>query len=250
MTRKTFGFLALCLAVRLIEGGPVMAEDSKKPSISVAGEGRVTAAPDVAEIHVGVVTQASTARDALAANNEAMNRLMEVVKERGVATKDVQTSNINVSPQYSQPPQPRPGREDQAEGFVPRIVAYNVTNTVQITARKLDKLGELLDAVVQAGANQMHGISFRVDEPEKLLDQARKSAMADAKRKAEILVGEAGVVLGSPIQISESSGPIPFQQQKMMFGRAMAAAEAMPVAPGEEELKVSVSVTYELRAAR
>ena len=117
------------------------------------------------------------------ANTESMNRLLATVKEQGVAAKDVQTTNVNVNPQYYQPPPRRPG-EAQNE-FVPRIVAYQVTNTVHLKVRDLDKLGAILDAVVSAGANQVYGISFQIDKPEKLLYEARKQAVADARMKAE-----------------------------------------------------------------
>lgn len=222
-------------------------EGRDRAIISVAGTGRVSAAPDVAEINLGVVTQAPTARDALRANNEAMARLLEVVKERGVAAKDVQTTNLGVNPQFSQPPQPIPGRPNQ-EPFVPKIVGYNVNNTVQVTARNLEKLGELLDAVVQAGANQMNGISFRIDRPDALLDQARKAAVADARRKAEMLAGEAGVVLGRPLSIAESGPAAP--PTPMFRGRMEMMAASVPVASGEQELSVTVQVVYEMKEAR
>lgn len=219
--------------------------DMTERTISVVGTGTISAAPDVADINVGVVTQAPTAREALSANNEAMAALLGVVKERGVAAKDVQTSNINVNPQYSQPPQQFPG-QPQREAFVPRIVAYEVTNSVRITARDLTKLGELLDAVVSAGANRINGISFRIAKPEPLLDQARKEAMANARHKAELLAGEADVVLGPPISISEQ-GAAPPPPRPMMY-RAMAMeSAAVPVAAGEQELTTTVNVTYELR---
>ncbi len=213
-------------------------------TISVTGTGKVSAEPDVADINVGVVTQASTAREALSANNEAMRALMDTVKERGVAPKDVQTSNINISPQYSQPPQVQQGQRPQ--NFQPEIYAYEVTNTVRITVRELSKLGELLDVVVSAGANRMNGISFRIEESAKLLDQCRKSAMSEAKRKAEQLAGEAGVVVGPPLSISEQ-GAAPPPPRPMMMYRAMAAESSVPVASGEQELSLSVQVTYELR---
>lgn len=236
--------LTTWLLVCALMGGTTMADDDEqRPSLSVSGTGRVSAAPDLAEITLGVVAQAETARDALRANTQSMTKLMELLKVRGVAAKDIQTTNINVSPQYSQPPQPVPGRP--GEPFVPKIVGYNVTNTVQVTARNLDKLGELLDGLVEAGANQMHGIGFRIDQPEKLLDQARKAAVADARRKAQMIADEAGVVLGRPLQISESGAPAP---QPMFRGRAMmaAAADAVPVAGGEQELSVTVHIVYEL----
>jgi uncharacterized protein YggE len=218
-------------------------------TITVAGNGKVSAAPDVADINVGVVTQAATARDALAANSESMNAIQDLLKSRGVAAKDIQTTQISVQPQYSQPPQPVPGRVQ--EPHTPRIVAYQVTNSVQITARDLNKLGEVLDSVVQAGANQINGINFRVEDDEKLLDLCRKQAMADAKHKAELLAGESGVVVGLPIQINESGGYLP-PPRPMAYGemRMMAAAAPTPVAPGEQELSVTVSVVYELKPAQ
>lgn len=239
----------LALGMACVLGGTSMLQaDEETPSLSVTGNGRVSAAPDVAEINLGVVAQAATARDALRANNESMARLMAMLTERGVAAKDIQTTSINVNPQYSQPPQGAPGRVSN-EPFVPKIVGYNVSNSVQVTSRNLEKLGELLDSLVQAGANQMNGISFRIDQPEKLLDQARKGAVADARRKAQIMAGEAGVVLGRPLRISESSSPSP---QPMMRGRMMfaAAAESVPVAGGEQELNVSVTIVYELKEAK
>ncbi|MHC5543564.1 SIMPL domain-containing protein, partial [Singulisphaera rosea] len=210
------------------------------------GTGKLSAAPDIAEITVGVRSQAPTAQQALASNNEAMNSLHEILKGRGVAAKDIQTTQIQIFPQYSQPAH-RPN-EPQTE-FIPKVVGYQVDNNVQVTARQIPQLGGLLDALVQAGANQIHGISFRLENPEKLLDQARKHAMADARRKAEILVGEAGVVLGNPLKIVEdSSGPIRPGQPPMM--RAMMAAAPMPIAPGEQELNVNVQVIYLISAPK
>lgn len=242
----------------LAAGGLALAQEEREVTvtlgdsrtISVAGTGKVSAAPDVADINVGVVTQAPTARDALSANNQAMDALLATVKERGVAAKDVQTTSLNINPQYSQPPRNQAGQFVGQEGFQPQIYAYEVTNTVNITARDLTKLGELLDAVVSAGANRMNGISFRFEEPEALLDQCRKQAMADAKRKAEMLAGEAGVVLGMPLTISEQgAAPPPPRPMMYMMRGEMAAMDAasVPVASGEQELRLTVHVTYELK---
>jgi uncharacterized protein YggE len=217
---------------------------NKLPSLSVSGEGKVSAAPDTADVNVGVVTQAPTAKEALAANTEAMTKLIATLKEQGIAEKDVQTQNLSIQPQYTQPPRNRENQE-----FVPKIAAYQVTNTVQVTSRKIDALGGILDALVQSGANQMYGISFRVDKPEALLDEARVAAVSDAKRKAELIAKAAGVKLGPPIQISES-GTMPMPRPLMMRGMAaapmMAASAPVPVAGGEQDFSVSVSVTYQI----
>lgn len=214
-----------------------------RPTVTVTGEGRISAAPDLAEITLGVLAEGATAGDALRNNNDSMAALQEALKQGGIAAKDIQTSNLSVQPRYSQPDPGRPQRGD----FVPRIVAYTVSNNVQVKVRDLKKLGELLDKVVSAGANQMYGISFRIAEPRALLDEARKQAMADAKRKAEQLCGEAGMVLGPPIAIQESGGSAPPMPRPMMRGMAM-AAEAVPVAAGEEELGVTVQVVYSMKA--
>jgi hypothetical protein len=209
----------------------------------VTGTGKISAAPDIAEISMGVLTHGNTAREALAANNEAMASLIETLKQRGVAAKDVQTTQIQVNPQYSQP---QPNQNPQGGEFIPRVVGYRVANMVHVTARDISKVGQVLDAVVQAGANQMHGISFKVDKPEKLLDEARKQAMADAKHKADLLAGEAGMVVGHPKSISEGGGAPP-PQPVMFAARAMAAAApSVPVSAGEQELAISVHVVYEI----
>jgi uncharacterized protein YggE len=217
-------------------------------TLSVIGTGKVSAAPDVAEISVGVVTTENTAKEAVAVNNATMEALQRALKERGVAAKDIETSRLSINPQYAQLPPPAPGQ--QPKDFIPRIVGYQVTNTVKITARDIMKLGTILDAAVEAGANQMYGISFRVDKPEKLLDVARKDAMADAKRKAELMAGEAGMVVGRPTSIREE-GAATAPPRPAMFGRqAVGMAAAVPISAGEQELGVSVHVVYELKAPK
>jgi uncharacterized protein YggE len=229
------------------------------PTIAVSGKGKIEARPDIAEVTAGVVTHAPSAKDALAANNEAMSRMLQILKERGIAEKDIRTSQIQIAPQYSQPRHPVPYQigapaaaapepPAQAE-FVSRIVGYRVENSVRITSRRIEQLGPLLDAVVQGGANHIFGISFRVEHAEKLLDEVRKRAMADATHKAQLLAGEAGAVLGPPLKIeAQEEGDI---EQHRFFAPAMAAAAppapTMAVSPGEQELAVTVSVIYELK---
>lgn len=219
-------------------------------TISVSATGKVSARPDTAEIQFGVVTESPTAVAALQANNQAATRLTAILKERGVAEKDIQTVQIQVVPRYTQPQPRRPGLAgDQAEEFVPRIYAYRVENSFRIKARQIDSLGPLLDSVVEGGANQIRGISFHVEKADQLLVEARRQAVRNAHQKAEELAEAALVRLGLPIRIEEHGGPVPVPQPRMYAGGAMmAAAPTMPVAPGEQELTVSVSIVYELRA--
>jgi len=238
-----FGLSILALPVTVA----AQERKSEPRTISVSGTGKVSARPDIAEIQLGVVTESPTAVAALQGNNEAMGRLTSILKERGIAEKDVQTVQIQVMPRYTQPQPRRPVPGDQAEEFVPRIYGYRVENSVRITARQIDKLGPLLDAVVQGGANQVRGISFHVEKADERLGDARRDAIENARKKAQELAAAAYVELGLPLRIEEHSGIVPVPQPRMYAGAAMmAAAPAMPVSPGEQELSVTVSVVYEL----
>lgn len=221
------------------------------PTLAVTGHGKVSAAPDVAEISVGVLTQGSTAKEAMAANNEAMLALVDVLKDRGVVSKDVQTTQLGITPQYGQAVPGALGGNRSTE-FTPKIVGYQVSNSIRVTARELTKLGPVLDAIVKAGGNQMHGITFRFNDPESLLDQARRKAMTDARRKARLLAEEAGVILLAPCRIREVTAmPPPRPLMLHALGRgAMPADSSMPVAAGEQDLGITLDVSYRITAPK
>ena len=220
-------------------------EKPRRRTISVSGQGKISAPPNVAEISVGVVTKASTAHEALTANSGQMGALQALLKERGVASKDIQSTQISVQPEYSQPTPTRPGQAQRESE--PKIIGYQIQNMVRITTRDLSKLGVLLDATVEVGANEMNGIGFRIDEPDTLLDAARKEAMSDARRKAELMAGEAGMVVGSPITIRDESSPDPSPRMIGGFRAMTASAMTVPVAAGEQLLGVTVHVVYVLK---
>lgn len=203
------------------------------PSITVVGSDSTTARPDMAEITIGVVTQAPTAGKALKDNNASMDALFKTLAAQGIADKDMQTANLSVQPQYRQ------NRNGEQQ---PEIVGYQVVNQLHIKVRKLASLGTILDEVVGQGANQMHGISFGVAENTPHLDAARSKAVADARRKAELYAKAAGVKLGRVLLIQEETArpPIPLMQS---FARA---DKGVPVAPGELEFHASITITYAL----
>jgi uncharacterized protein YggE len=223
-------------------------EKPGRRTISVSGHGKISAPPDLADIGIGVITQASTAREALTANSGQMTAMQAVLKEHGVAAKDIQSTSISVQPQYSQPPPLRPGQSQHE--FEPKIIGYQVQHMVRITARDLASLGALLDATVEAGANQMHGISFRIREVDALLDAARKKAMADARKKAELLADEARLVVGPPIAIRDDASPYPSLPPMGGFRTMAAPSLSVPVAAGEQELGATVHVLYELKTPK
>ncbi len=243
--RAIAGASALVIVVAIAAAaliGPrqgMSATDGNLPRvISVSGTGEVNTRPDMARVSTGVVTEAATAKEALAKNNTAMAAVIAALKDAGVAEDDIQTSNFSVSPKYP-PYQPN-------QTTARRIVGYTVSNQVTAAVKNLKKLGAILDTLVQAGSNQIHGVSFDVDEPKPLLDEARKKAVADARAKAELYAAAAGVSLGRVVQISESSSVMPPQPMYRMAA-APAAAESVPIAAGQQTLTSNVSITYEIQ---
>ncbi|HEX7881778.1 MAG TPA: SIMPL domain-containing protein [Afipia sp.] len=207
---------------------------SSPPTVSVTGEASISVPPDLAQIDSGVTTEAKTAREASEANNKAMGGVLLALKNAGLAEKDVQTSRLSLSPQSA------PGRNANAPFL---IVGYRASNRVTVTIRDITKVADTIDVLVSAGANEISGISFLVSKASKLLDDARSEAIADARRKAEIYAKAANISLGAPISISEETAPGPVPYRKMSAGIAASA----PVAQGEETLRVSVSVSYEIK---
>lgn len=208
---------------------------STPPSVSVTGEASISVPPDLAQVDSGVTTEAKTAREASDANNKAMAGVLQALKTAGIPEKDIQTSRLSLSPQSA------PGRGGNNAPFV--IVGYRASNRVTVTIRDVAKVADTIDVLVGSGANEISGISFQVSKASKLLDDARSEAIADARRKAEIYAKAASITLGAPISISEETSPAPMPYRKMSAGVAASA----PVAQGEETLRVSVSVSYEIK---
>ena len=202
-------------------------------SITVSGEGYVDAKPDMAAVTVGVVTQGSTAATALTDNSARMTALFELLKSLGIDQKDVQTTNLSVSPRYSVPDPAQPNSDRT-------ITGYDASNDLTVRVRDLSRLGTVLDKfVTTAGANTMRGLSYDFATPEPLLDAARKNAVADAKRKADLYAAAAGIKLGAVQSIGESGGYYP-KQSYAMAERSM----AVPVSAGESRVMANVSITY------
>ncbi len=213
---------------------PAQADIQPPPTISVTGEATISAPPDLAQIEAGVTTDAKTAREASGANNDAMGKVLLALKSAGIAEKDYQTSRLSLQPQYS----------SQNRAGTNVLTGYRATNHVIVKLRDVAKLAGVIDAVTGAGANDIGGINFMVSNASKLLDDARAQAVADARRKAEIYAKAAGVTLGAPVSISEHGAAMP-----VLYRRAAApmAAEA-PIAPGEETLRVTVGMSWEIKA--
>ena len=229
--------LAGALTLGLMTGASAMADEAKLPrTLSLSGYGEVRLAPDLATVTAGVLSQAATAGEALAANTADMEKVMAALKAAGIAETDIQTSNFMVQPRY----------DYTNVGRTPRLAGYDVSNTVTVTLRKLDGLGTVLDQLVQAGANQINGVSVGVDKPADALDEARKRAVADARHKAEIFAAAGNVRIGKVISIAEGGAappPAPMVRARMM---AAEAAAPVPIAAGEQTISVEVSITWKI----
>ena len=205
---------------------------ARAATVTVSGSGTATATPDMAEISTGVVSQAPTAAQALTANSQAMEQLLQSLGGLGIAARDIQTTSVSVSPQRGQGREGRPGE----------IVGYEVVNQVHVKVRDLPSLGRVLDQQVAQGANSIQGIRFGLRDPASLLDEARKRAMADARQRAELYAAAAGLKVGRVLSVQEAGAVAPRPEA---MGRVMMSA-AVPVAAGEQEIQAAVTVTYAL----
>ena len=235
-------------AVALMMSMPVaMAQDAlvPVPTLTLSGHGEAFVSPDQAVVTSGVVTSAPTARDALAANTRDMASLVDLIRSFGVEDRDIQTSGFSVSPEYVY------SNEPNSNGYQkpPKIVSYRVSNNVTVRVRDLEDLGAILDGMVAEGANAIDGVQFSVGETGKLLDEARRKAFADAKRKADIYAASAGIELGRILTMSEGGGyqpPQPYMMKETMAMDAMAGAAPVPVQAGELTFSIDVNVQWEL----
>ncbi len=219
------------------------AEDEQKPRLmSLTGEGEVTAAPDMAVLSIGVVSEDRTARQALFANTRAMTALVDAMKQAGVEPKDLQTSGFNVTPKYS-----RPRRTQSGPQPAPEIVGYTVRNTLSIRIRDLKSAGEILDQAVSLGSNAISGLTFTVAEPKPLQNAARKAAIADALEKAKLYADGAGITLGPIQSITEAGGGRPPRPMAMARAQAEVAFDsAVPIEAGELTYRAQVNVVWEI----
>ena len=204
--------------------------------VEVSGEGSVSAAPDFARVTLGVTSTGKNAGQAMEANAKAANALVSLIKAEGVAPADIQTSDVSISPMFSQP--------SAGQATVPTITGYSVSDNLTVIVREIPRLGALLDKAVTAGANSIYGIGFGHNNPSALLDKARPLAIADARRKAEIYASAGGARIGRLMVLTEEAGP----QPPVAFSRAYAAGAAAPtpIEAGEDKLTVTVTARFEL----
>lgn len=218
------------LAAALSLALPAVAQEAMQNRLTVTGTGTVASAPDMAVITLGVTSQAEAAADAMRETNASTTSILALLTEAGIAAGDVQTSDLTLMPIWSNR-SPDSGPEGE------RITGFRATNTVTVRVRDLNGLGQVLDDVLEAGANTFQNLRFALQDPEPALNEARRRAVTDAMARARLYADAAGLTLGPVLEFTESGGNGP-----IMMREAMAAAA--PVAGGEVDTEASVTMVF------
>lgn len=239
MKQKTLPIALLAVVAIALSGCSALAPaGGEQPSrtMNVTGTGTVELSPDIAYANIGVRSQSPDISVALKENSAAAEAIIQRLMDLGIESKDIQTRNFNVYPQQEQRPGPE-GEFEETQIFV-------VENTVSITLRDLESLGEALSAAIQEGANTIHGVSFDVEDRESAIAEARRQAIQDAESQAQDLAEAAGVSLGPihSISINQDGGPIPVERSVAM--EAPQGGGAVPISGGQLTIRVTANLTY------
>ncbi len=232
--------IASVVALSLLPPAAAMAQPAQVERLAgtrldVVATGEVSRVPDLARIGAGVVTTAPTATAALAENARRMASVREALKRAGIADRDIQTSSINLYPDY---------RPDERGMGTPQIIGYRASNEVSVRFRDIANTGKILDALVAQGANQINGPSLGIDKPEAAMDEARILAVTAARARADLYARAIGKRVGRILLISEGGGqPVPYGRPMM---REAAADASTQIEPGEQAVTASVMVSFEL----
>lgn len=201
--------------------------------LDIVAIGEVTRVPDIVRIDAGVVTQATSAVEAIRQNAARMERVRAALARAGVAPRDIQTSNISLQPDYL-----------HAENQPPRLTGYRASNQVSVRFRDIAHSGRILDALVAEGANQINGPNLGIDRPEAALDEARVAALANARARAELYARAMNLRVRRVLLVSESGATVPVRETMLM--QASRAEADTRIEPGEQTLSVSLTVSFEL----
>lgn len=207
--------------------------------ITVSGKGSIFAKPDIGNVSVSIVREKKTVAEAQREATDSANKVFDFLKSKGVEEKDIKTTNYSIYPKYNY---------TQDRGQV--LLGYEVRQTFDVKIRKLEMVGDIIAGTTQAGANEVGGLTFTIDDPDELKAQAREDAIKDAKAKARELSKDLGVRLGRLVNFSESDGsiPPPIFYKTEAFGRGGDVAVAAPPVPtGQNEIISNVTLIYEIR---
>ena len=230
--------IAATLSVAAAQAQTAEPTPPARARIVVVGEGSVTVTPDYARIRSGVTSEAKTAKQANDSNAKLMTNVIAALVDAGIAKKDIQTSQFSIEPIYTS--------QSKLSGPVEsKLSGYRVSNQVNVTIHQVSQLSDILDRLVQAGATDAGNVAFLVSERDKVLDQAREAAMANARHKAELYAHAAGVNLGRVAWITESSDFVPLAQSGIAEPRPK-QSRFSPIEAGETTISASITVGFEV----
>jgi uncharacterized protein len=205
--------------------------------LDVSATGKVTRVPDVAVISAGVVTRSATAVAAIQQNADRMERVRSALRRAGIEDRDIQTSSINLNPEY---------RYEQNQA--PQLVGYTASNQLSVRFRDIRNSGKILDALVAEGSNQISGPTLTIDKPEAALDEARGKAIAVGRARAELYARALGMRVAKLLSVSETGGyQVPPPMPVMMRAEMAAQSADTKVEAGEQELQVTLAMSFELQ---
>ena len=231
--------LAHFLIFLVLAGLPFVAQAQESPrTISVSAEGEVTLPPDMARVILGVTAEAKSSRDALDGAGRTMRAILDFVTAQEIEASDIQTDAIRLNPRY--------GHNANGQIDYRIIVGYSAETTVRLRLQDINIVGEVLAGAVEAGANRIDGISFGLKDETGALDEARRLAVAEARRKAAFLAEAEGVGLGPLLQLTEMGSPSYRMEVASMAMDMRADVAPVPVAPGEISFSASVSLVYQI----
>lgn len=229
-----FTFAVLPLAA---QAATIIRDETPVRTITMTGEGEVSAAPDEAVVSGGAITRERTASEAVAENSKIMNRVFDALYKLGIPRKAIATYGFSLDPQYP----PRNDKDPQPHV----IIAYEVTNGISVTLEDVTRAGGVLDALIDAGANQSAGVNFRIRNPKPLLDEARAKAGRDALERAQIYAKAVGAVLGPVRSINEGYGSISRGDMDTVI--VTAAKRGTPIEAGEQSVSATVTVVWGIK---
>jgi len=236
-------FVALALAGAALSAYPATAQDAlavraiSGTRLDLSATGTATRVPDLAIISAGVETRSATATGAIADNAARMERVRAALKRAGIADKDIQTSSINLNPDYA-----------YVNNQPPRLTGYRASNNVSVKFRDIRNTGRILDALVAEGANQINGPSLTIDKPEAALDEARIKAIATGRARADLYARALGMRVVRLLSVSEGGGYSPRPPMPMvMMARSEAADAKTSIDPGTQDLEVTLAMSFELQ---
>ena len=236
--------LTLALAPVIGASGSIGAQEGPRPvvpQIVTSAQGEVRVSPDKATISIGVQSRAATAAAAAAQNSQKQRAVIDAIKAKGVPTEQITTANFNVIPET------RYDREGQA---APRTTSYLVINSITVELKRIDQVGAIIDASLAAGANQINSLGFGLQSA----DSARRAALAQAVSKsradAEVMARAAGGTLGSLIELTSAETHVPGPPIPYAMARTAAAEQSVPIEPGQETVRVSVTARWQYLSSR